>query len=98
MLTEKDRYLILANRAYHQAATYLTNENDRSDLAYIMSQAINGEIEEAMAHASDCDTIIREAIPVMIWKLMGGELTKTGEKKLLQEKAEFAAYTDKDKV
>jgi hypothetical protein len=44
------------------------------------------EYKEAMNHAMDADTIIREEIPPEIWKKMGGQLTKTGEEKLRARK------------
>lgn len=55
---------------------------DWSNLKIIKKFVDQGKYKEAMNHAMDSDTVIREEIPGDIWKKMGGELTKTGEEKL----------------
>jgi len=55
---------------------------DWNNLKIIKKYCDQGKYIEAMNHAMDCDTVIREEIPGDIWKKMGGQLTKTGEEKL----------------
>jgi len=55
---------------------------DWNNLKIIKKYCDQGKYKEAMNHAMDCDTVIREEIPGDIWKKMGGQLTKTGEEKL----------------
>jgi hypothetical protein len=67
------------------------DEADWRNLKIIKKYCDQGKYGEAMDHARDCDTVIREEIPGDIWKKMGGELTKTGEEKL---KAASSYYGD----
>jgi hypothetical protein len=67
------------------------NEADWRNLKIIKKYCDQGKYKEAMNHAMDCDTVIREEIPGDIWKKMGGQLTKTGEEKL---KASASYYGD----
>jgi len=55
---------------------------DWNNLKIIKKYVDQKKYKEAMNHAMDCDTVIREEIPGDIWKKMGGQLTKTGEEKL----------------
>lgn len=64
---------------------------DWGNLKIIKKFVDQGKYKQAMNHAMNCDTVIREEIPGDIWKKMGGELTKTGEGKL---KASASYYGD----
>jgi len=66
------------------------DEADWRNLKIIKKYCDQGKYKEAMNHAMDCDTVIREEIPGDIWKKMGGELTKTGEEKLKAAKEKSA--------
>jgi hypothetical protein len=58
------------------------DQADWRTLKIIKKYVDQRKYKEAMNHAMDSDTVIREEIPGDIWKKMGGELTKTGEEKL----------------
>jgi len=59
-------------------------KKDRSDLKAVKKLFDKGKLQEALKYASDLDTIVREEIPVAIWKEIGGKLTRTGEERLLK--------------
>jgi len=58
------------------------SEKDRKDLKRFYELFISGKVISAFAFASNFDTIVREAIPLEIWKQSGGKLTKAGEEEL----------------
>jgi hypothetical protein len=66
-------------------------EADWRNLKIIKKYYDQGKYKEAMNHAMDCDTVIREEIPGDIWKKMGGQLTKTGEEKLKAKQGKTSA-------
>ncbi len=72
---------------------------DWNNLKIIKRYVDQKKYKEAMNHAMNCDTVIREEIPGDIWKKMGGELTKTGEEKLkaLQSKSSPKGAEEKKK-
>ena len=61
------------------------SEKDRKDLKRFYELFISGKIISAFSFASNFDTIVREAIPLDVWKQSGGRLTRKGEEEL-QEK------------
>lgn len=65
---------------------YLT-QSDHARLKQIKKYYQAGDLEMAMDIARSGDTEIREAIPGDIWEKMGGQLTKTGEEKLLKQQS-----------
>ena len=58
------------------------NKADWSNLKIIKKYCDQGKYKEAMSHAMDCDTVIRDEVPGDLWKKMGGTLTPHGEEKL----------------
>lgn len=70
---------------------------DWDNLKVIKKYVDQKKYKEAMNHAMDCDTAIREEIPGDIWKKMGGQLTKTGEEKLKAEKGKSAKQAEPNK-
>jgi hypothetical protein len=56
---------------------------DHDDLKSIYRLYKEKKFKEAMAKASDVDTIVRDKIPGNIWKEIGGTLTEGGEERLL---------------
>jgi hypothetical protein len=61
------------------------SKKDRNDLKTVKKLFDKGKFQEALKYASDLDTIVREEIPVAIWKEIGGTLTRTGEEQLRKE-------------
>jgi hypothetical protein len=70
---------------------------DWNNLKIIKKYVDQKKYKEAMNHAMDCDTVIREEIPGDIWKKMGGQLTKTGEEKLKAAKGKSASKVAEEK-
>jgi hypothetical protein len=59
---------------------------DWNNLKIIKKYCDQGKYKEAMNHAMDCDTVIRDEVPGDLWKKMGGTLTPHGEEKLKAQK------------
>lgn len=60
-------------------------KKDKNDLKTVKKLYEKGKLQEALQYASDLDTIVREEIPGLIWKEIGGKLTPKGEEQLLKE-------------
>ncbi|MDI1355766.1 MAG: hypothetical protein PSX36_12665 [bacterium] len=73
------------------------DEADWRNLKIIKKYVDQGKYKDAMNHAMDCDTVIREEIPGDIWKRMGGQLTKTGEEKLKATKGKPTPKVSEEK-
>ena len=58
------------------------SEKDQKDLKRFYELFISGKIISAFSFASNFDTIVRDAIPLDVWKQSGGKLTRKGEKEL----------------
>lgn len=58
------------------------SDKDHKDLKRFFELFISGKIISAFSLASNFDTIVREAIPLDIWKQCGGKLTPKGEAEL----------------
>lgn len=69
--------------------SYLS-ELDREDLKYVKFLYEQGEKELAYKTASDLDTIVRDEIPLSIWRDMGGKLTPVGEERLRKEQEDLS--------
>jgi predicted transport protein len=66
------------------------NESDHKALKRFYELFFTGKIISAFSYASNFDTIVRDAIPLEIWKQCGGSLTKKGEEELQKNEKEVA--------
>jgi predicted transport protein len=69
---------------------HLTSPKDREDLKKFYTLYNEGKFNEALDFASALDTIVREVIPLDIWKEIGGTLTPKGEEELKETLEEEA--------
>ena len=60
-------------------------KKDRSDLKNVKRLYEKGKFQEALKYASHLDTIVRDEIPLAIWKEIGGQLSVSGEEQLRKE-------------
>jgi predicted transport protein len=62
-------------------------EKDHKDLKRVYDLYSKGKFKEALNYASNLDTAVREEIPAVIWRKIGGKLNiKVAEKKSIQKK------------
>lgn len=62
------------------------SEKDHNDLKQVFDLYQKGDLNKAYSYAAGLDTIVREEIPVNIWKNIGGKLTPKGKEKLVKVK------------
>lgn len=58
------------------------NDKDHKELKRVFELYKENKFELALNYASDLDTIVRDEIPLDIWKEIGGSLTSSGEEEL----------------
>lgn len=61
--------------------TYLSKQ-DHNVLKEVKRLYEAGKFKEALNRACNCDTAVREEVPLEIWKEIGGRFTKSGEEEL----------------
>ncbi len=76
------------------------SDKDHNDLKQVFDLYQKGDLNKAYSFAAGLDTIVREEIPVDIWKNIGGKLTPKGKEKLVKVKtvksaADLKKYSDR---